>query len=94
MKLSVTGILKISLMESSHGVVAPVAYGNSKAQARLRIRAVSPVRTHKRVNGKCHYLVRRLDYTHFGLCNISKFIHNYFHELRQFSKNIFISTGK
>ena len=35
MKLSVIGILKISLMESSHGVVAPVAYGNSKAQAQL-----------------------------------------------------------
>ena len=43
MKLGVTGILKISFMESSHGVVAPVAYVNSKDQARLRIRAVSPV---------------------------------------------------
>ena len=68
---------------------------SSGASAHPRsITCATAVRTHKRVNGKCHYLVRRLDYTHFGLCNISKFIHNYFHELRQFSKNIFICTGK
>ena len=38
---------------------------SSGASAHPRsITCATAVRTHKRVNGKCHYLVRRLDYTH------------------------------